>query len=321
MTRQSMWWSVLLVLLAQVSTVSAARINNVKNVFVIVMENHAWSSIVGNPSAPYINNTLLPIASHARAYYTPPGLRPSLPNYLWMEAGTNFGISDDNNPSINAQSTTSHLVTQLAAAGVTWKSYQEDISGADCPLIPINAYAPRHNPVVYFTDVTNNNDVSSAYCIAHVRPFSELVTDLGNNTVPNYVFISPNLCNDGHNPCAPLNDPIAQTDIWLQTNLPMLLNSQAYKNAGAIFITWDEAEGNAGDGPLGMIVLSPFAKGNGYSNTVHYTHGSLLRTVQEIFGVSPLLGDAANQSSLSDLFQSGTLVPIIDLLLLGAADM
>jgi len=79
----------------------------------------------------------------------------------------------------------------------------------------------------------------------------------------------------------------------------MILNSAAYQT-GAVFITWDEAA--TGDGPIGMIVLSPFAKGAGYQNSIHYTHGSTLRTFQEIFGVTPFLGDAANQTDLSDLF-------------------
>lgn len=68
----------------------------------------------------------------------------------------------------------------------------------------------------------------------------------------------------------------------------------------AVFLTWDEAA--TGDGPIGMIVLSLFAKGNGYQNSFHYTHGSTLRTFEEIFGVTPFLNDAANQTDLSDLF-------------------
>src|SRR5204862_2602041 len=79
-----------------------------------------------------------------------------------------------------------------------------------------------------------------------------------------------------------------------------ILNSQAYSNNGAVFIAWDEA--GSGDGPIGMILLSPLAKGGGYSNSVHYTHSSTLRTLQEIFNVGPLLGDAANATNLSDLF-------------------
>src|SRR5438105_3029196 len=91
-------------------------------------------------------------------------------------------------------------------------------------------------------------------------------------------------------------------DGWLAQNLPMILISQAYKNGGVVFITWDEGED--GDGPIGMIVLSPDAKGSGYSNTIHYTHSSTLRTLEEIFGVSPLLGDAAHATDLSDLFKT-----------------
>ena len=93
---------------------------------------------------------------------------------------------------------------------------------------------------------------------------------------------------------------MSEGDTWLSNNVPTILNSAAYQNGGALFITWDEA--GTGDGPIGMIVLSPFAKGGGYSNSIHYTHGSTLRTFQEIVGVLPLLGDAANETDLSDLF-------------------
>jgi hypothetical protein len=171
-----------------------------------------------------------------------------------------------------------------------------------CPLTSEGLYGAKHNPMVYFDDVTNNNNPDSAYCIAHVRPYSELATDLQQNTQARYNFITPDLCNDMHNTCAPLNDSIKQGDTWLSQNIPVILNSQAYQNGGIIFITWDEGEG--GDGPIGMIVLSPDAKGGGYSNTIHYTHSSTLRTVEEIFGVTPLLGDAANATDLSDLFKT-----------------
>ena len=184
----------------------------------------------------------------------------------------------------------------------SWKSYQEDISGTDCPLTGSGSYAPKHNPMVFFDDVTNTNDPNSSNCISHIRPYTELATDLQQNTEPNYSFITPNLCNDMHDSCAPLNDPVKQGDTWLSQNLPTILNSQAYMNGGIVFITWDEGEG--GDGPIGMIVLSNNAKGGGYSNTIQYTHSSTLRTLEEIFGVTPLLGDAANATDLSDLFKT-----------------
>jgi hypothetical protein len=273
----------------------------IKTVFLIAMENQNWSSIKGSSSAPYINNTLLPMASHAEQYYNPSGNHPSLPNYLWLEAGTNFGITDDNAPSSHPLNTTSHLVTLLNNAGISWKAYEESSSGTRCPLTDSYPYAVKHDPFVYFDDVTNNLSSSSATCLAHVRPYGELTTDLQNNTVARYNFITPNLCDDMHDSCSPTNDAIKQGDNWLKNNMPAILNSQAYKNGGALFITWDEGESGS-DGPIGLIVLSPYAKGNGYSNTIHYTHSSMLRTLQEIFGVSPYLGDAANATDLGDLF-------------------
>ncbi len=80
--------------------------------------------------------------------------------------------------------------------------------------------------------------------------------------------------------------------------LPTILSSAAYAH-GVVFITWDEGEGN--DGRIGLITLSPFAR-SGYSNQIPYTHSSTLRTLQEIFGMTTWLGDAANATDLSDLF-------------------
>jgi len=279
-----------------------AVVTSKKTVFLIMMENHNWSDIKNNSSAPYINNTLLPMASHAEQYFNPPENHPSEPNYLWLEAGTNFGIYNDANPDTNHQGTTKHLVTLLNNAHISWKSYQESISGTICPLTGNGLYATKHNPMVFFNDVTNTNDPNSSYCIAHVRPYTELAPDLQHNTQARYNFITPNLCDDMHDTCAPLFDSVKQGDTWLAQNLPIILNSQAYKNGGIVFITWDEGEG--GDGPIGMIVLSPDAKGGGYSNTIRYTHSSTLRTLEEIFGVTPLLGDAAHATDLRDLFKT-----------------
>jgi hypothetical protein len=272
-------------------------------VFLILMENHNWSAILGSSSAPYINQQLLPMASHAEQYFNPPNLHPSEPNYIWLEAGSNLGITTDGLPSSNHRSTTAHLVTQLENAGIPWKSYQEDISGQSCPLSTSGLYAPKHNPMVFFDDVTNGNSSSSSRCIAHVRPLSELAGDLAADRVAGYNFVTPNLCNDMHNAtgCA-TSDEVQNGDDWLRANVPALLSSAAYNRGGVIFITWDESEG--GEFPIGMIVLSPFARGGGYSNQIHYTHSSTLRTVQEIFGVTPLLGDAANATDLGDLFRA-----------------
>jgi alpha-D-xyloside xylohydrolase len=289
----------LLVALALSAQRAIAGLNSNSTVFVILMENHNWSSIKGSANAPYINNTLLPMASYCDQYYTPPGNHPSLPNYLWLEAGTNFGILNDNPPSSNHQSTTAHFVTQLQNAGISWKAYEEDINGTTCPTTDSGNYAVRHDPFVYFDDVVNSD------CTSVVRPFTELASDIANNTLAHYNFITPNVCDDMHDSCAPTSNPVKQGDDWLAANVPMILNSSAYQNNGLLVIVWDEGGGGS-DGPIGCIVLSPLAKGGGYHSTVRYTHGSLLRTWEKIFGVTPLAG-AGIAPDLGDLFNSGAI--------------
>lgn len=276
---------------------------DIQTVFVIVLENHNWVDFKDTSRAPYLNGTILPMASHCEQYFNPPGLHPSEPNYLWLESGTNFGIFDNNDPSINHLNSTNHLTAQLNAAGISWKSYQEDISGDIVPLFYVNGYAPRHNPFVFFDDLTGTNDPTNPFGIAHNRPLVELFADLTNNAVARYNFITPNLCNDGHDSCSPQYDPVRQSDDFLAVLLPKMISSEAYSNNGAIFIVWDEGEGGS-DGPIGMIALSPLARGGGYFNNLHYTHSSFVRTMQEIFGVSPWLADAENAIALNDLFST-----------------
>src|SRR6266571_1871361 len=299
--------------------------SGIKNVFMIVMENQDWSSIKGNtPSAPYIKSLLTRSdASYASNYHnvTPSEvangyLHPSEPNYIWLEGGTNSFTdhtytNDNDATSGNYTTSTNHLTTLLQNKGLSWKAYEESMPSG-CPITSSGNYAAKHNPLVFFTDVSGNPpSATNTNCSSHVVPFTQLATDLQNNTVPSYSFITPNLCDDMHsNSCSGSNDPIHQGDTWLSTNLPTLLNSAAYKNGGAVFLTWDEDSGSTTNNPIGMIVLSPLAKGNGYTNTTLYSHSSFVKTVETIFGLSPLLANASSATDLSDLFvTSGGLTP------------
>jgi phospholipase C len=282
-------------------SLTARDTHSIKTVFLIMMENHNWSDIKGSASAPFINGTLLPSGAHAEGYYDNfKAVHPSEPNYIWLEAGDNLAIEDDDTPAANHRSTTKHLTALLDDADVSWKSYQEGISGNDCPLSARGLYDPKHNPMVYFDDITDGVSQTSQHCIDHVRPYEELAQDLSKDSVASYNFITPNLCDDMHNgDGCKTADAVKNGDDWLASEVPKILGSAAYKRGGAIFITWDESEG--GELPIGMIVISPFAK-TSYANSKSYTHSSMLRTAQEIFAVSPLLRDAANSESLSDLF-------------------
>ena len=278
-------------------------------VFLIILENHNWlgsGGISGSPEAPYINNTLLPMAAVANNYFNPPGIHPSLPNYLWLEAGQDFGVHADGPPSQYHQSSHAHLSELLQSTGTPWRAYDESISGTVCPLLPEGAvnntgaqvYQPRHSPQIYFDDMTNGENQRSPYCIAHVRPFAELGSDLNRGNIGRYNVITPNMCDDGHDTCG--GNEIAHIDTWLRNKLPIILDSAQYK-AGhvTIFITADEAAN--GDGPIPFLALGGGVK-HGYRNEIRYTHSSLLRTLEEIYGVSPLLGSAAHATDLRDLF-------------------
>jgi phosphatidylinositol-3-phosphatase len=293
---------------------------SIKHVFVIAMENHDWSEIKGSSSAPYINSLLTRSdASYASNYHnvtsteTPTGDLPSSESdYVWMEAGTNtfsdytFTNNDDASGS-NSTASTAHVTTLMQNAGLSWKGYEENTPGG-CPITSSGTYASNHDPFVFFKDVSGNPPSSSnTNCASHVVDSNTLSSDVSGNTLPAYSFITPNLCDDMHDSCGPINDPILQGDQWLQNNLPTILNSTQYQSDGAVFITWDE--GSSTNSPIGMIVLSPFAKGNGYTNNTLYSHSSLVRTVETIFGLSPLLANAASATDLSDLFVTSTQTP------------
>src|ERR1700761_6656640 len=191
---------------------SHAQLSKVKTVWVIMMENHKWignnagaqfgdPDIKGNKLAPYINNTLTKISAYANGYYNPPGNHPSQPNYLWIEAGTNFGILSDTQPGQPKNlTTTAHLTHLLDAAGISWHAYAEPDFGSSvfdtCPL-DFSYLDVEHLGPVYFNDINDKLNAKSKVCIKHVKPYYDMSTDLADNNVARFNLITPNLCHDG----------------------------------------------------------------------------------------------------------------------------
>ncbi|MEY2395118.1 MAG: phosphatidylinositol-3-phosphatase [Acidobacteriaceae bacterium] len=243
----------------------------------------------------------------------------------------------------------SNLLTQ---AGKTWKSYQEDIdlasSGGQLRNFPLpqdqwtvpltslsgnfvsglNAYngssqynyAAKHNPMVFFTDSNGGNDATPANPLStQYAPLQQLLTDLSNNTVADYNWITPNQFNDMHSGLTGDAANIRRGDDFLRQIVPIIMASNAYKDHGVIILWWDEAEsdGVAGDNAddfnhtIGEIIISSRAHKNvdgiPYASPLNLTHSSDLRTMQEVFHVGPFLGDAANATDLSDLFDPGAI--------------
>jgi phosphatidylinositol-3-phosphatase len=354
--------------------------DEVKKVFVIAMENHNWTQpstqtsphqIFQNLAAPFINSLINGTSgissqvAYANGYINAAvGDHPSEPNYMWAEAGTNFGVANDDDPyhadctPDTVQSTTHHLSGYLAIAGKSWKSYQEDtdvdltsnmplpMSSWTVPLVShsgvftappgVNAYnysnqynyAAKHDPMVFFADTNGGcNTTASNPQRLHYAPLQQLALDLANNTVADYNWITPDQYNDQHStlangygqfPNTPATSDfanIAQGDNFLARIVPLIMDSDAYRDHGLIVLWWDESEG--GDDPsrtLPFIIISKDAHKNvngvPYSNTIQYSHSSFLRTMQEIFDVDPshgfsFLGGAATATDLSDLFGPG----------------
>ncbi|MDB4972547.1 MAG: phosphoesterase [Myxococcaceae bacterium] len=288
-----------------VGAAAKARPKTARTVFMILMENKDWSHILrSEKSARYIHQLLAGEAAYCRNYRNElgKGRHPSEPNYIILEAGGTYGLDTDGVPGkLHCARGVPHLASLLSKKGLGWKSYQEGISGLGCPLRSGIRYAPRHNPVLYFDDISGADcsDHASPVCESHVRPFHELAADLLHDRVGHYNFITPDLCNDMHDDCD--GDPIRRGDDWLRDVVPMIQASASYQRGGVIFITWDE--GGPGDAPIGLIALSPDAR-RGELDCDGRTHESLLRTVQMLLGVEPYLGGAASAPDISGLFNA-----------------
>ena len=308
-----------------VATASAVSpLPPVQTVFVIAMENHNWTQptpgsspqqVFGNTAAPYVNSLVTPgnanaaPVAYATHYYNAGiGVHGSEPNYIWAEAGTDFGVHTDNDPSSGSGNifTAPHLTAQLNAAGIAWKNYQEDVqyssgpthsaSGSGVAVNPYNSstqyyYAVKHNPVAFFSDTQTQNTYS----------LTNFFHDLTNNTIGRYNWITPDQFNDMHSALtggftyhgtAYTGDQaaLAQGDNFLSKIIPQIMASSAYQSNGLIIIWWDESEGgDTTSYAIPEIIISPLAKGNAYSSTLEYSHSSDLKTVEEIFGLTNLV--------------------------------
>jgi hypothetical protein len=311
MAAKSAWSGLaLLAAAALVPAPSAAAV--IQHVIVIPMENHDASQIIGNTTnAPYINNTLLPSYAHATNFNDELALSvPSEPHYVWMEAGTNafsdHTFTGDGDPtSTNSTSSTAHLVTQIknATGSVTWMTYQEgqNSTTGNCPVASSGFYAAKHNPFVFFKDVAGSTPAkTNAFCAAHSKPYSSFAADLAANNIADYVFITPNLCNDMHGATGcPNSNTIKAGDAWLQAELPRII-SWANTHSAVIFLTWDEGSSTT---KIPFLAIGPGVKVN-YAGGVSYTHSSIIKSVEEILGL-PILSKVSTANDLADLFNAG----------------
>jgi phospholipase C len=290
----------------------SAPASTIKHVFVVMLENRNTTDIYGSSNAPYLNSLMAQYGYATNFQDVLADPVPSEPHYVWLEAGTNVFsdhtfTSDSDASSSNSTTSTAHLTNQLESAGLTWMSYQEDINSSTgaCPISSSGNYAAKHNPFVFFRDVSGSPpSKTNTRCTSHTRPLSQFAADLAAGNVGAYTLITPNLCHDMHGALSCLVNLVKNGDTWLKGFLPQIIN-YANANHGVVLLTWDEPEGTP---TQPFIVIGPNMKSAGYKSTVRYDMSSVLKSMQRIFGVTPLLGHAADASTndLADFFTAGS---------------
>ncbi|MEA2255455.1 MAG: phosphatidylinositol-3-phosphatase [Solirubrobacteraceae bacterium] len=266
------------------------------HVAVIVMENKAFSAVIGSSSWPYVNSLAgrygLATSSYAIRH-------PSLPNYLALTSGATHGITSDCTAcSVSAP----NIVDQLATAHLSWKAYMEDLPAACSRVSSAGGYAKKHDPFLYYDDVAHAPDRCR-----RVVPFGSLTSDLRRGTLPTFAFISPNQCHDTHDCGA------ATGDRFLAGLVPRLLRRLGPH--GFLVLTWDEGTTSTGcctdshGGRIATIVAGPDVSPHGRS-AQPVDHYGVLRTIEDALGLPPLGGAASPRSgTLAGLFARPPHVP------------
>jgi hypothetical protein len=349
---------------------AAAQAPPIRHVFVIVLENESRATTFGVSSpAPYLAKTLTAEGAYVPNYYGTG--HESNDNYISMISGqapnalnqadcqtfqdlpsTGLGAYGQQ-PGIGCvyPSDVKTIGDQLTAAGLTWRDYNQSMGNdpareaGECghPAIggkdgtqsetATDAYATRHDPFVYFHSIIDDTTL----CDTHVVNLNLLPGDLASaSQTPNYVFITPDLCSDGHD--ATCSDParkggFAGIEQFLEQYVPMITSSPAFtRENGLLIVTFDEASMSdassccgeiagpgspspgitgSGGGAVGAVLLSPCIK-PGTQTIVPYNHYSMLRSVEDIFAL-PHLGYAQLPGETSfgpDVFTGSCSAPL-----------
>ena len=257
---------------------------NFSHIVIIIFENKEFGTVIGNGKMAYFNLLASTYTLLTQHYAT---THPSLPNYLSLIGGDTFGITSDcEDCFVNAPS----LPDLIEKSGRTWKTYQDDMP-EPCFVGSTLRYAQKHNPFIYFDPIR----LDAERCARSVVPLTQLDTDIAANDLPNFIFITPDICYSAHD-CS-----IELADGWLKEQMDKLY--PALESSGEpflIILTWDEGQGNhsccglpeLAGGRIATVFISPQVKPN-FEDATPYSHYSILKTISEAWGL-PYLGHAAD---------------------------
>jgi len=270
---------------------------------VIVAENRDYGGLIGNAYAPYVNSLASTYAS-ATSWYAVEHNSPT--DYLDLISGSDQGLPN----GVPYSATT--LMDELHANAISWKAYIESMPSSCYTRASTDdgLYDPAHNPFHYFTNYTTNAGgwCSSANAATEgILPYpgsSGLLAALAGSNAPNFVFVTPNDCDNMHSdsntgsPCAGLtNRQLMQAgDTWLMNNIGPVFNSAWFAQNGVVIITWDEGTTNLGccgltapGGHIPTVVVTPYNKGRG-AFTGTGDHYGTLAAIEKLYNVPLLAG-------------------------------
>lgn len=275
----------------QPSTAQPFAAPALQHVFLLVLENHSYAQVIGNPNLKAIN-ALAKSAALARNYT---GVtHPSLPNYVALIAGSTMKLRGDN-PAQSFGGAT--LASQLEDRQLTWRAYMQGLPsvGSNAPYAAL--YGKKHNPFMLNADIANDPKRAG-----NVVPFERLQADLASNQVANFSMLVPDLCHDLHGDlrCLGRANVDRLGDAYVKQWSTAIMQSKAWVPGTALIITFDEGEDERGGGGLvPTIIVTPGGKA-GVTSDRAYNHYSLLRTLEDGFGLPPLRG-AVKAQPMTDL--------------------
>jgi acid phosphatase len=254
------------------------------HVVVIVLENKARKDVIGNPEAPYFN-------SLAARYVTLPRYgviaHPSLPNYIALVSGGTQAIDEDCTSCIVSAR---NLADTLEHAHLTWKGYAEGLPHPGFTGASSGLYAKRHVPFLYFRDI-----VSKPERLRRIVPLKEFWRDFRADRLPNFAFVTPNVCHDMHD-CS-----VERGDRWLRGFVGPLLRSSSMAHSVVFIVTDEPRSSSPADDPVPALALGPLVVPRSYYGpaTSHY---GLLRTIEDAWGL-PRLGKSAQAKPITAIWR------------------
>jgi acid phosphatase len=275
------------------------------HVFLVVLENHSFSNVIGSPAMPYLNGLANSNALAANYFAV---THPSLGNYFMLTAGeleTNPVLGD----SFPGPVTDDNLVRAFAGSGKTWKAYMQSLPSPGYIGPDVGPYVKRHNPFAYFTDVAGANGAQPTAMAVNIVNFTQLGTDIAANAVPNFAFIAPDVNNDAHDcpgggtTCAD-TDKLTAADNWLRTNIDPLIHNPALSNS-VFIITFDEGldtDLTNGGGQVATVLVGTHVKMAFRSSTL-YLHQNTLRLILDLLKVGDHPGLSSTATTMAEFFQ------------------